>query len=278
MRFKSALVLSIFGTAGCMQSAPEKEKPNILFFIMDDASIYSSTYGYNWCQTPAIDRVADNGILFANAFTPNAKCAPSRSSVLTGRNSWQLEEAANHVVNFPAKFKTFPEVLRENGYVTAKTGKGWGPGDPGMIDGKQRLLIGEDFGDIKTEPWAKFISSIDYAANFDAFLDNIEDGQPWFFWSGPIEPHRAYEYGAGQRVRGKKLSDIDSVPSFWPDNEIIRNDMLDYALEVEYADMHLGRMIETLEEKGLLENTIIVATSDHGMPFPRVKSQQWYFL
>ena len=64
---------------------------------------------------------------FMNAYTPNAKCAPSRSSILTGLNSWQLEEAANHVVNFPAAFKTFPEVLQEAGYATGKTGKGWGP-------------------------------------------------------------------------------------------------------------------------------------------------------
>jgi N-sulfoglucosamine sulfohydrolase len=263
------------GIAGCMQSPVEKEKPNILFFIMDDASIHMSTYGYDWCQTPAIDKVAKNGVLFTNAYTPNAKCAPSRSSLLTGRNSWQLEEAANHVVNFPAKFKTFPEVLRDNGYVTALTGKGWGPGNPGMIDGKTRLLIGDAWSEIKMKPWANFMSNEDYAANFEAFLDSLEQGQPWFFWYGAREPHRPYEYGAAQRVLNKNVSDIDSVPAYWPDNEIVRNDMLDYALEVEYADMHLGRMIESLEKRGLLENTIIVVTSDHGMPFPRVKAQQY---
>lgn len=105
---------------------------------MDDASIHLSAYGYDWCKTPAIDKIARNGILFSNAYTPNAKCAPSRASVLTGRNPWQLEEAANHVNYFPSKFKTFPEALRENGYVTAICGKGWGPGNPGEIDGKPR--------------------------------------------------------------------------------------------------------------------------------------------
>ncbi len=277
MKSKIFLVLLTFGLAGCMQPSTNNDKPNILFFIMDDASIHMSAYGYDWCNTPAFDRLAENGILFSNAYTPNAKCAPSRSSIITGRNSWQLEEAANHIVNFPAKFKTFPEVLRENGYVTVKTGKGWAPGDPGMKDGKQRLLIGEDFSYIKTPTRAKFMSNIDYAANFDAFLDSIEEGQPWFFWYGSFEPHRGYEYGAGQRVGGKKLSDIDSVPAFWPDNEVVRNDILDYALEIEHADMHLARMIETLEEKGLLENTIIVATSDNGMPFPRGKAMSYEY-
>lgn len=275
MKLNLFLACLAAGIAGCIQSPVEKEKPNILFCIMDDASIHMSAYGYDWCKTPSFDRLAENGILFTNAYTPNAKCAPSRSSVLTGRNSWQLEEAANHVVNFPAKFKTFPEVLRENGYVTALSGKGWGPGNPGTKDGKERLLIGDAWNNIKTKPWADFMSTEDYAANFETFLDSIKEGQPWFFWYGAREPHRPYEYGAAQRVLNKNVSDIDSVPAYWPDNEIVRIDMLDYALEVEYADMHLGRMIESLEKRGLLDNTIIVVTSDHGMPFPRVKAQQY---
>ena len=277
MKFFLISLILIFSFSACKQSFKKVEQPNILFCIMDDAGMHMSAYGYDWCQTPAFDRLAESGILFTNAYTPNAKCAPSRSSVLTGRNSWQLEEAANHVVNFPAKFKTFPEVLRENGYITAKTGKGWGPGDPGTIDGKERLLIGKAWNQIKAIPWAKGMSNEDYAANFDAFLDRTEKNQSWFFWYGAREPHRVYEYGSGQKVGDKRLSDIDSVPAFWPDNEIIRNDMLDYALEIEYADAHLARMIESLEKRGLLENTIIVMTSDHGMPFPRGKAQEYEY-
>ena len=265
----------VLGIGGCDNASNVKEKPNILFFIMDDASKHMGAYGCNWVNTPAFDRVAHQGVLFTNAYTPNAKCAPSRSALLTGRNSWQLEEAANHVLNFPAKFKTFPEVLRENGYATAFTGKGWGPGDPGMIDGQRRLLIGEEYNDIRSEPWTKHISNKDYAANFDAFLDKQEEGKPWFFWYGSHEPHNRFEYGTGVSIGNKKLTDIDSVPAYWPDNEIVRNDMLDYGLEIDWADLHLARMIESLEKRGLLENTIIVATSDHGMPFPRVKAQSY---
>jgi N-sulfoglucosamine sulfohydrolase len=272
MLFAPALLV---GMSGCYESSNVEKKPNILFFIMDDASMHTGAYGCNWVNTPAFDRVADQGVLFTNAYTPNAKCAPSRSALLTGRNSWQLEEAGNHIVNFPAKFKTFPEVLRENGYATAFTGKGWGPGDPGMIDGKKRLLIGEEYNDIRLEPWTKHISNKDYAANFESFLDKQEEGEPWFFWYGSHEPHNWFEYGTGVSVGNKKLYDIDSVPAYWPDNEIVRNDMLDYGLEIDWADLHLARMIESLEKRGLLENTIIVITSDHGMPFPRVKAQSY---
>jgi N-sulfoglucosamine sulfohydrolase len=252
MNTKLFVVFLSFVFAGCMQSAIEEVKPNILFCIMDDASVHMGAYGYKWVNTPAFDRLAREGVLFTNAYTPNAKCAPSRSAVLTGRNSWQLEEAANHVLNFPAKFKTFPEVLRENGYVTALTGKGWGPGNPGTVNGETRLLIGTEYNGIKNTPWAKHMSNTDYAANFEKFLDDMEEGKSWFFWYGAHEPHNYYEYGAGQRVGKKQLADIDSVPAYWPDNEIVRNDMLDYGLEIDWADMHLGRMIESLEKEDFL--------------------------
>lgn len=230
---------------------------------MDDASwAHMSAYGCDWVETPAFDRLAKEGLLFLNAYTPNAKCAPSRSTILTGRNSWQLEEAANHVINFPAKFKTFPEVLRENGYVAGKTGKGWGPGNPGLKDGAERLLIGPSWNDIKAQPPATGMSKEDYAANFEAFLEAQDAQQPWFFWYGAREPHRVYEYGSGVKA-GKKTSDIDRVPSFWPDTETVRNDMLDYAYEIEHADYHLGLMLDTLERRGILDNTIVLMTSDY---------------
>jgi N-sulfoglucosamine sulfohydrolase len=67
------------------------------------------------------------------------------------------------------------------------------------------------------------------------------------------------------------------VPKFWPDNETVRNDMLDYAFEIEHFDRHLGRMLEQLEQRGMLENTIVIVTSDHGMPFPRAKGQAYEY-
>lgn len=78
-------VLILFALAACNQSAPAKQKPNILFCIMDDASPRMSAFVYDWCKTPSFDELAQHGILFTNAYAPNAKCAPSGSSVLTGR-------------------------------------------------------------------------------------------------------------------------------------------------------------------------------------------------
>lgn len=258
----------ILGTA----TAWAAERPNILFCISDDQSFpHASAYGTPWVKTPAFDRVAREGLLFMRAYTPNAKCAPSRASILTGRNSWQLEEAANHSPNFPAKFRGYVEALAANGYAVGFTGKGWSPGNPGEIDGKPRQLTGPAFNQLRGEAPTNAMAPIDYAANFAAFLAKRPKAQPFCFWYGAQEPHRRYAYGSGVKLGGKSTKDIERVPRFWPDNETVRNDMLDYAFEIEHFDRHLGRMIDQLEKAGELENTLIVVTSDNGMPFPRAK-------
>lgn len=283
LMLRKILVLTVLVTvlAGCgsesgtNDQAPDYTPPNFLFAISDDQSFpHAGAYGTAWIKTPAFDRVAREGILFNRAYTPNAKCAPSRTCILTGRNSWQLEEAANHVPYFPEKFKTFAEVLREQGYTVGMTAKGWAPG-VAEINGQPRQLIGPSFNDHKLTPPAQHISNNDYAENFRSFLDSREQGKPFFFWYGSTEPHRAYEFGAGINKGGKKLSDIDEVPPFWPDIDSVRTDMLDYAFEIEHFDQHLQKMLTLLEEQGLLSNTVVIVTADNGMPFPRVKGQMY---
>jgi N-sulfoglucosamine sulfohydrolase len=258
------------------QIVAQGQRPNILIAISDDQSFpHASAYGTEWVQTPAFDRVAEQGILFNRAYVPNPKCAPSRSIILTGRNSWQLEEAANHWPYFPQKFKVYPEVLAEHGYFVGATGKKWAPGIAETADGQPRSLTGIAYDEHRAEPPTSMISDNDYAANFGAFLEDRPAGQPFSFWYGSTEPHRAYEYRSGIDKGGKQLSDIEKVPDFWPDDEEVRIDMLDYAFEIEHFDDHLGRMLQLLEEHGELDNTIVVVTSDNGMPFPRSKGQTY---
>jgi arylsulfatase A-like enzyme len=276
------LMLFLVGAALAMAASPDTprgqrtRRPNILFAIADDWSYgHAGAYGGKFVRTPAFDRVAREGVLFTRAFTPNAKCAPSRAIILTGRNSWQLEEAANHLPFFPSKFKTWVEVLGENGYFTGLTAKGWGPGVANDADGKPRQMAGRPFNQRKLESPAAGIENNDYAANFVDFLNATRLDQPWSFWYGALEPHRAYEYGSGVAKGGKRSSDVDRVPGFWPDNTAVRNDMLDYAFEVEHFDRHLGQMLAALEQRGMLDDTIVIVTSDHGMPFPRAKGQAY---
>ncbi|TDB62764.1 sulfatase family protein [Arundinibacter roseus] len=250
------------------------QKTNILYIVADDAGLDMSAYGRTWVNTPAFDRIAKEGILFKNAYTPNAKCAPSRSCMLTGRNPWQLDAAMNHSIFFPNYFKTYPEVLHENGYFVGYTGKGYAPGKALKEDGSKRELLIKDFLALKTTPPTKEISNNNYAGNFGEFLKASGD-KPWAFWLGFTEPHRAYEYGSGVAKGGKKLTMVDRIPDYYPDSDTTRHDLLDYALEIEYMDSHVAQILKTLEEAGQLENTLIVFTSDHGMPFPRVKGNQY---
>ncbi len=265
----AALSIAMVSRGAAADDAPP---PNILFAIADDWGFgHASAYGSKWVETPSFDQVAREGLLFNRAYTPNAKCAPSRASILTGRNSWQLKEAANHLCYFPIEFKGWPEALNEAGWHVGHTAKGWGPGVANDADDQPRLMTGKAYDRRKAEPPASQINRIDYASNFDDFLAARPEDQPWCFWYGATEPHRGYEFGSGVSKAGKQLSDIEHVPAYWPDNEIVRNDMLDYAFEIEHFDHHLGRMLESLRTRGLLENTIVIVTSDHGMPFPRGK-------
>lgn len=278
INIKSMCVISIALMSGNLKIHSENKRPNILFALADDATWkHFGAYGCNWVNTPAFDRVAQNGILFNNTYTPNAKSAPSRACILTGRNSWQLEEAANHSPYFPAKFKTYAEALTENGYFVGSTGKGWSPGNPGKIDGILRELAGHAYNEFLTVPPTSGISKVDYAKNFDAFLAARTKGKPFCFWYGSHEPHRNYEFKSGTNKGGRKISDISEVPAFWPDVDSVRVDMLDYAYEVEYFDNQLQKILNKLEEIGELNNTIVIVTSDNGMPFPRIKGQEYEY-
>ena len=270
------LLLAFFWANCAGLVASEPARPNVLFLIADDwGHGHAGAYGCPWVKTPNFDRVAKEGLLFLNAYTPTAKCTPSRSAILTGRHPWLLGAAANHQCVFPPEFAIFPDVLEQNGYAYATTGKVWGPGLSLKADGSPRAMAGKLFNQKKAQPPTTGITNNDYSGNFEAFLTQAKPGQPWFFWLGCIEPHREYEEGSGGRLGGKKTTDIDHVPAYWPDNETIRGDMLDYAYEVEHFDRHVGRALAMLEKTGQLENTIVVVTSDNGMPFPRVKGSAY---
>ena len=270
-----AISSSLFISFLCACIAPgalDNNRPNILFVLADDWGCGDAgAYGRTWIRTPALDRVARDGLRFDNAYTPNAKCSPSRACILTGRNSWQLKEAGNHAGFFPLEFKTYTEALEKKGYFVGMTGKGWAPGIALDATGKRRPLTGRVFAKRTAPPPTTGIDSNDYAANFRDFLDATSPDGPWCFWFGCREPHREYEYGSGRTKGGKQLGDIDRVPPYWPDTPKVRNDLLDYALEVEHFDGQLGRMLVELEKRGQLGNTLVVVTSDNGMPFPRVK-------
>jgi arylsulfatase A-like enzyme len=270
-RFRLLAALAGLFSAAALPAA-ENTRPNYLFIIFDDWGWRDAgAYGSTWVKTPNFDRVAREGVLFRHAFTSNPKCSPCRASILTGRNSWQLREAVSHNGLFPAGFEVYPDLLEQGGYFVGLTGKGWGPGDFKTQAKRTRNPAGPSFDARTAPPPTSAINRNDYAANFEDFLAQRPKGKPFSFWMGFHEPHRAYERDSGVRF-GKNLSDV-KVPAYLPDMSVTRGDLADYAVEVEWADGHIGRALRVLEAAGELENTLVIITSDHGMPFPYVKGQ-----
>lgn len=264
-RYLFGPIVLLFLLAGCQQN---EKQPNILFCIADDVSfIHTSINGTAELSTPSFDRLAESGVLFHNAYCNASSCAPSRASILTGKNIWELEEGGLLFGGLPKKFTTFTNLLKKNGYTTGYSGKGYMP--VRLKEPYQTEPLAPEFNNLKLDP-PKRIHTKDYSGNFDAFLAQRDMDKPFFFWYGSHEAHRAYDPGIGKRS-GKDISKI-KVPGFLPDNELVRNDIADYYYEIEWFDAHLGRMIKSLEEAGELDNTIIVITADNGMPFPRAKA------
>ncbi|MGK7393858.1 MAG: sulfatase family protein [Candidatus Cyclobacteriaceae bacterium M3_2C_046] len=262
-----------FGCSTDQQQSSPQAVPNILFCISDDQSFADAgAYGNDLVKTPVFDQLAQKGLLFTNAFASVPACAPSRASILTGRNFYELEEAACHFSFFPAKFKVYTQILEQQGYATGFTGKGWGPGlwEKG---GWTENPTGDPFNQQRHQV-IKGISDIDYAQNFKDFYEQKGD-KPFCFWYGGMEAHRGFPEGQGYQA--DDLMDQVKVPPLWPDQEKVKRDILDYYFEINWFDTQLGRIINFLKEQGDYENTLIVVTSDNGMPFPRIKSNLYEY-
>jgi N-sulfoglucosamine sulfohydrolase len=252
-------------SVGTATFAGGAERPNILIAISDDQSFpHASAYGSTLVDTPHFDRVAKKGVLFTSAFCASPGCSPSRAALLTGLDTWQIEHAGTHASYFHPKYETFPDKLAEAGYFVGYTGKGWGPGNFQKL-GRETNPAGPRFSAGKYgKEWGN------YAGAFANFLEQRPADQPFCFWFGSSDPHRGYAKGSGLE-KGMKLSDA-TVPGYLPDTPEVRSDLLDYAFEVERFDSDLGKFLKLLEANGELENTLVIVTSDNGMPMPRAKA------
>lgn len=231
---------------------PAVRPPNILVCIADDWSWpHAGAYGDPVVRTPHFDRIAREGALFTHAFCASPSCTPSRAALLTGRMPHRLAEGANLWGFLPRQFAVYPDLLEQAGYVVGHQGKGWGPGNF-KAGGRDRNPAG---------PPAK---------SFEEFLKSLPDGRPFCFWFGSTDPHRPYVQGAGAAA-GLRAEAV-LVPPWLPDTPEVRRDILDYYFEVERFDLDVGRLLKLLADAGKLDDTLVVVTSDNGMPFPRAKT------
>ena len=240
----------ILGAVSAAEGPAAGARPNIVFAIADDWGWpHAGCYGDPVVKTPTFDRLAREGVLFHHAYVSSPSCTPSRGAVLTGQWHWRLEGAGNLWSVFPDRLATYPELLEKAGYQTGVCGKGWGPGRP---ETQGRNLAGPRYRD------------------FQEFLKRRDNSRPFCFWLGSSDPHRPYQRGSGA-ASGLNVDAI-RLPACLPDHPDVRGDVADYYWEVERFDALVGAALDALEEIGQLDSTIVVMTSDNGMPFPRAKS------
>jgi N-sulfoglucosamine sulfohydrolase len=242
------------GVQGALRAGARR--PNILVGVADDWSWPHAGMAGAPVETPTFDRLVREGVLFENAFAAAPSCTPSRAAMLTGQWHWRLEQGANLWGTLPAQFDVYPDILEQHGYHSGYCGKGWGPGlvRPG---GRTRNPAGPKY------------------RSFEHFLRKRPSGTPFCFWFGSHDPHRFY--GPGSRILNRIDPEDVDVPPFLPDTIAVRRDLARYLWEVQRFDRDFGEMLALLEHIGELDNTIVVMTSDNGMPFPRCKSNLYDF-
>ena len=151
-------------------------KPNIILIIADDMAWNDcGAYGHPKIRTPNIDKLAQQGMTFNNAFLTTSSCSPSRCSIITGRYPHNTDAGQLHLP-LPKEQVTFPELLKQAGYHTGAAGK-WHLGNAT----KPKFDIVREGGDSGG------------AGHWVPMLKDRPTDKPFFMWFASFDPHRPYQ-------------------------------------------------------------------------------------
>ncbi|WP_407267755.1 sulfatase [Radiobacillus sp. PE A8.2] len=235
-------------------------KPNIIMVISHDTGRYLGTYGKN-IKTPALDQLAEEGIQYDNYFCTQPQCSPSRGSILTGMygHNHGMMGLAHLGHSMKSDIKTIPSEMKKVGFDTWLFGF-----SHESINGKRDadLLGYEHFFEIPGN------AANDVTDRFEGFLNEraeSTDRTPFYVSVGFEETHLPVEH-----FDPDPIDDIQAPP-YLPNTDGIRNDIAHFHGSVKELDKAVGRINHKLKETGLDENTILIYTTDHGIPFPRAK-------
>lgn len=243
------LLISLYTFGSTTSTNGEIPKPNILWVYIEDLSPWMSCYGYDFNQTPNIDRLAKEGVQFNKAFMPAPVCSATRSALITGvmqttlgMHNHRSSVDSSALIHLPKHVKTLPQLFKEAGYYTFNYNKE----DYNFSYERDSLYSGQEGQRYKK------LNLNQYDWSF------AQQQKPWF--------------GQIMLMGGKNRDKVDSpmkaedapLSPYYPDHPVIRKYTARHFDEARITDRELDEVLEHLKSKGMLENTVVYFFSDHG--------------
>lgn len=243
-------------------------RPNILLLISHDLGTHVGPYGFESGATPILNRFATEGLTLEKHFVTSPGCSQSRSSLVTGRYPHANGQFGLSHLGWTLNRdeQLLPAVLRSNAYRTAMFGiwhlAQW------TLEGFDQ--VSDDVSVVDSSPEGFAEVAADRAA--DWIRNNKQAESPFYLHVGFWEAHRPFcgQPGDPAKLPEPDLADI-TVPDYLPDNESTRREFFHLRHSVRAIDAGVGKLLAALAETGQAENTLVIFTSDHGLPFPRAK-------
>ncbi|HAI11416.1 MAG TPA: hypothetical protein DCM28_06900 [Phycisphaerales bacterium] len=249
---------------------------SVLFIIADDWSPIAGCYGNEVISTPNIDKLADKGVVFDQAFCTSPSCAVSRACIMTGQHAHTHGQFGHcHSIH---GFQTQPDMLStskllgDHGYATALIGKCHTKPDSVYPFEYKQTNFPLNMGQVITD-------------HFETFLNINAKGRPFYAHVASGDPHRAggegepgarFGNGPQEKHTAVKYDPADVVvPDFLPDNDATRTDLANYYQAISRYDETVGKVLRVLEESGRADETLVIVTTDHAMPYPGAKASSY---
>ncbi len=266
-------------------TAAAADRPNVLWFIVDDMSANFGCYGEKTVTTPNVDRLAREGTRFSRAYVTAPVCSPCRSALVTGM--YQTTIGAHHhrsgrgelKIHLPGEVVPTPKLFQNAGYYTCI-----GSGLPDLDF--RGLPYGQPKGKKAKASAAGRLGKTDYNFEWDPAIYDSHDwagrkqGQPFFMQvqlhGGKLrEGPEAARVQFRERVKRELGAGTDpskvTLPPYYPRDPVLLQDWADYLDAVRLTDLHVGRVLARLEKEGQLERTLVIFMTDHGISHARGK-------
>lgn len=281
LRLTLAIVVSCFvllspsaGAAVEAGAATGTARPNILWFFVDDMSASFSCYGEKLISTPHVDRLASEGTRFSHAFVTAPVCSPCRSAVITGMyqtaiGAHQHRSGRGQLkITLPAGIRPIPELFQQAGYYTC-IGDGLGSNARG---GRKKASAGLGKTDYNFEWNEAMYDSADWSGRKadQPFFMQVQMAGGKLRGGNEQQAVKLGERAAAEFGSAVRPEDV-TLPPYYPRDPALLLDWAAYLDSVRLTDQHVGRVIARLDKEGILDNTLVIFMTDHGISHARGK-------